>query len=139
MPEYEIKGSSNSVTYGMNDDAGIYMTVRDTRLKQDNQASEQVNQVAKMIDAKEGTGTYFGLHTGAKGPGLQVSKEVIQVYLKRFGVTDEQIQTMTNANKKPVPQQKCHVCRTMTSKSCQKCMAVFYCSVKCQTGDWGTS
>lgn len=136
MPRYEIKGSPISVAYGKDHATGIFLSVYDNRLEYDENASQEVNDVTKKIGFGDGGGSYFDLHTGRSGPGIKVSEETMLVYLKRFGVTDEQVQAMLNANKKPAPEHKCHVCETLTSKSCKKCMTVYYCSVKCQTGDW---
>ena len=129
MSRFEIKGSPVSVVYGQDDSSGIFLSVSDERLKTD-------DEVTKQMGLKDGSGCYLNLYTGAHGLGLKVSKEVIQVYLKRYGVTDEQIKPLLEPPRKPEIERKCLVCTEMTNKYCQKCKASFYCGASCQKTDW---
>lgn len=130
MPKNEIKGPSSTVMFGVDQSTGWFLSVVDPRLKQDEKASDQVNQVVAKIPR---SGSYLDLHTGEQGPGLRVSEETMLVYLRRYGVSDDQILELIDAMQES---DKCHVCEKVTSKSCPNCKAVFYCNYVCQVKDW---
>ena len=125
---------------------GIFLSVSDSRLEDDENASPEVNDVTLKVGVGDGGGSYFDLHTGTHGFGQKVSEETILVYLKRFGITDEQINKMfidatPNIYKyrpKPVTDhcEKCFVCQTATTKTCAKCKTTYSCGSDCQKRNW---
>lgn len=132
MPRFEKKIESSShisIAYG-SDDAlgGVFLSVYDDRLKYDENASKEVNQVTELVGVCDGGGSYFDLHTCRSGSGHKVSNETMTVYLKRFGATDEEISVLM------IP--TCQVCKKSTKSSCAKCHCVYYCSKSCQAKDW---
>ena len=94
MPRYIISGDTIEVAYGYDDMLGaellsVFLQVFDKRLEYDKTASEEVNRIAEQMDS----GCYFALRTGKVGTGTKVGHKTMAAYLKRFGVTQEQIES----------------------------------------------
>lgn len=97
MPRFTIDGDPISVAFGYEDDPGlanVFLSVDDKRLEYDGDASEAVNAVTQKVGVGDGGGSYFNLHTGRFGFGIQVDDKTMEVYLKRFGVPQEQIDAL---------------------------------------------
>ena len=97
MPRFEIPGDPIKVVYGYEDCLGldlpsVFLQVYDNRLTYSGNASQEVNKVTEKVGFRDGGGCYFGLHTGKMGFGPEVDDETMVVYLKRFGVTEVQIE-----------------------------------------------
>lgn len=99
MSRHEIKGSPISIAYGNDQVVGVFLSVYDSRLEFSPTASNEVNAVTEVIGMKDGSGSYFNLHTGPFGFGQKVSYDTMRVYLSRFGVSDKQINSLFNFQK----------------------------------------
>lgn len=138
MPRFTIDGSPIHIVYGVNEEfiCGIFLSVYDTRLEWDENATDQVNDVAKSVGICDGAGSYFNLHTGLNGFGKKVTRETIRTYLLRYGVTNKRIDDLFNWTcGKPIGL-TCTVCYKENTKVCAKCHQFYYCSKECQVGDW---
>ena len=136
MPRFEIKGDPISITYGVQDSTGIFLSVDDQRLKAETGCSDEVNQVALTLGNRHGYGVYFDLYTGHTGCGIKVSKETIQVYLLRYGIDKKRIDELLNwSSGKPIGSTCCY-CYKDGTKTCSNCHKAFYCSRECQVKDW---
>jgi len=144
MPRFRIDGDPISIAYGYEhslDLANIYLSVFDKRLRYDSTASEDVNSVAEQVG--NGEGSYFNLRTGSCGSGIQVDHVTMAVYLKRFGVSQGQIDELPLQIPKPswsargTPRVSiCALCRKPGDKKCASCHSILYCSDTCQRVDW---
>ncbi len=99
MPSYEIKGDPISVVYGYDDClinvCEVFLSVFDSRLKWDENSSEEVNSAAEScLFIKDGGGCYFSLTTSPIGIGLKVNMGTMRVYLKRYGVPEDHIRSL---------------------------------------------
>ena len=86
-----IDGAPISVAYGVDQFSGVFLLVCDKRLKYDPKASDEVNAVTNSIGIGDGGGSYFDLHTGARGFGSKVNDQTMLSYLRRFGVPEDRI------------------------------------------------
>lgn len=136
MLKYKAKGPSNTVFYGFSASTGMFLSVIDSGLLHDEEADDDVNQEIAQLGITNKTGSYLDLRTGDQGPGLKVTEKTMLVFLKRYGVTDDQIQALIDATRNNEPQHKCQVCQTPTNKSCPVCKSVYYCNFDCQVSDW---
>lgn len=147
MPRFVIPGDPIEVAYGYEDDPGlanVFLSVYDKRLMYSGNASEKVNKVTEKVGDGDGGGSYFALRTGQIGIGLKVDDMTMAVYLKRFGVTDEQIESLPLKVPKPhvasslarVRAGACPMCQKPGSKRCGKCGSRAYCSDTCQRKEW---
>ena len=162
MPRYTIDGSPIHVAYGLDNSAGIFLSVFDDRLAYDETASYAVNKVTESIGVKDGGGSYFDLHTGPIGFGEKVSIATIVVFLKRYGIPEKHIESLVRGkeivetieepkekNNEEIPcslgiqstehnkkTHQCFACDKDCSKTCIVCHSAFYCSKECQTKDF---
>ena len=144
---YEIKGSPLSIAYGFDEmcTSGMFLSVSDERVEENEHASDEVNAVAMKIGVGDGDGdgSYFDLHTGQHGFGQRVSCETMMTFMRRYGVPEEHIYECRRGykpleqNTKPHDSRhKCSMCGKATTKSCSGCRCVHYCSKECQASDW---
>ena len=91
--ELNIKGTPISIAYGFDEFVGISLSVFDSRLETNVNASKEVNRACESIGVQDGGGGYFDLHT-IHGFGMKVSTDTILVFLRRYGVTEESITTL---------------------------------------------
>lgn len=145
MPRFTIEDGPISVAFGYEDDpwlAGVFLTVCDKRLEYDGDASKKVNAVSSHVDSS-GSGFYLSLNTNAMEIGLHVDDTTMAVYLKRYGVSQHQIDRLPlqvpklavapSSSNSP----RCSLCRKPSARSrCSKCKSVLYCSTSCQKSDW---
>ena len=92
-----ISGDPLEIAFGYEDDPGlanVFFSVYDKRLRSDAASSAAVNAVTERVGHGDGGGSYFALRTGKYGFGVQVDDSTMAVYLKRFGVPEEQIETL---------------------------------------------
>lgn len=163
MPRYEIKGDPISIAYGYDDclvnTCGVFLSVFDSRLEWEENASAQVKSVAESLPyGMDGGGCYFSLTTSPFGIGLKVNKDTMRVYLKRFGVPEDQIKSIlrrepivetpeaseleklfasVNINEQQASKPICVHCKVSNgSKKCSRCKVACYCSRDCQVKDW---
>lgn len=145
---FVIEGDPISVAFGSDTVAGVFLSVFDRRLEYDPSSTPEVNAVTEKIGVRDGGGSYFDLHTGDFGFGIKVDDVTMATYLKRFGVTDEQISSLPltlpftpsppQFQKKRVGSEKlCTTCgKKVLCKDCSLCKQVPYCSRSCQRKDW---
>jgi hypothetical protein len=125
--------SSIKIQYGREETKGIYLQVTDKRLMLEENTKKEVKEaINSKIDQD---GTYLNLYTGQSDKGQRVKNETIEVYFKRYNLPEDIIK---NLLKPPVSKkaETCLVCKKQTTKCCQKCNCVFYCSRECQVKDW---
>lgn len=94
MPRFAIEGDPIRVAFGYDDPVGVFLSVYDKRLGYDPNATSNVNAVTEAIGVHDGGGSYFDLHTGPTGFGIRVDDKTMATYLKRYGVTQEQIEKL---------------------------------------------
>lgn len=140
MPRYEIHDGDNiRVTFGVTDDdaSRVFLSVYDNRIKYDPYASAGVNKVAECIQCS-GDGCFLDLHTGSNGFGHRVDDDTMATYLRRYGVTEDQIGFLPLhlKDKKRPESDFCNVCGKKTTKKCSKCKDVHYCLQNCQKDVW---
>lgn len=132
------------MAYGYSELSGVFLSVFDKRLMYDENATKEVNAVSEAIGVKDGGGSYFDLHTGLAGFGFKVDDKTMATFLKRYGVTDEQVRSLplqleieaTHVETVRSPGE-CDVCGCDNStKKCSACRKVNYCSKECQTKAW---
>ena len=87
MVRYTIDKSPIQITYGC-DDESLYLSVCDQRLAYDATTLEEVNNAIRRTYSTK-TGAYLKLSTGSFG--LKVSMDTIVTYLRRYGVSREQV------------------------------------------------
>jgi hypothetical protein len=79
MVRYEINtGAPIRIAYGHDDIRGFFLSVSDDRIKEQEDATEEVNRVTQKVGVAEGVvgdgeGIYFELHTGIMGIGFKVT------------------------------------------------------------------
>ena len=166
MVRYAIDGSPISIGYGFDHIGGIFLSVMDDRLKYDENATDDVNQVFNGCETlnlalQDGGGCYLDFHTAYGGFGLKVSMNVMAVYLKRYGAPDNHIAELlklagcsgngvTNKQNSSKIVSKsdfvvdtflvnhcCSVCLGRSGSACAKCHIKNYCGRDCQVNDWG--
>ena len=84
---FEIIEDNIKVTYGWNAESEYFLSVCDDNLKFDPDADSGSNEIAKLVDPKQGKGCYISLYTGTKGTGIKVSLEAMAVYIHRYGAS----------------------------------------------------
>jgi len=169
MPRYIIKSDPITVEYGFDDCliniCEVFLSVFDSRLEYDENASEEVNSAAeKSLFIKDGDCCYFSLTTSPIGIGLRVNKDTMKVYLKRYGVPDDHIKFIFNRKhivEMPLTQDSiktsteeladsnisleakgkkssyCVFCKLKKElKLCSRCHVASYCGKDCQVEDW---
>ena len=147
MPRFVIPGDPIEVAYGYEDDPGlanVFLSVYDKRLMYDGTAAKEVNEVTRKVGPGTGSGSYFELRTGRFGFGTQVDDQTMAVYLKRFGVPQEQIESLPLRVPKPhvasglarARAGACPMCQKAATKKCGKCGSRAYCSDTCQREEW---
>ena len=154
----EIPGDPISIAYGYDELTGVFLAVVDRRLKFDCESSDEVNTVTESIGVRDGGGSYFDLHTGQVGFGQKVDDDTMATFLRRFGVSDDEINELPlhckdisckdisywrnvkpGSSKKRVGSSRvCTTCRVRLSSCnfCSVCHLVPYCGKKCQREDW---
>ena len=149
---YTIPGDLISIAYGDQELGGpksVFLSVTDKRLEWNDKNTKQVNKVTESIGIQDGSGSYLNLYTGQYGIGVKVDDQTMVVFLKRFGVTDDQISnlplkipfndaTPKSKQKRVGSSRVCNFCKTKntTCQDCMKCKSVHYCSKDCQRSDW---
>ena len=108
-----------------------------------------MNRVTESIGVCDGGGSYFDLHTGSNGFGINVDDKTMAVYLLRYGVPADKVNELPLRNitdidwagvrpgssKTEVGSAKvCTGCRKETN--CSLCNGVPYCGKECQKKDW---
>jgi hypothetical protein len=96
MTRYTIDGSPISVAYGDDKLSGVFLSVYDDRLKYDESAIDEVND---LVEEKHNSGSYFDLHTGVIGFGYKVSKPAMEIFFRRYGVPEEHINLLLHKSK----------------------------------------
>lgn len=91
-----------------------------------------MKDVAESLGVHDGGGSYVDLHTREHVFGLKVEGATVAVYLKRFGESDEQLNTLWLMLSK----KSCCFCGKKASTKCRKCKSIKYCSKKCQKSDY---
>jgi hypothetical protein len=91
MARFEIPGNPIHVAFGHDLPMGVFLSVVDNRLKWSSSASQEVNAAIEKIGVQDGGGSYFEIHTGQHGFGIRVDDETMATFLRRFGVSEEQI------------------------------------------------
>ena len=68
MVRYIIKQGPITVAYGTDEVSGVFLSVSDSRLEYDSEASDKVNDVTSEVGTvNDGGGSYFDIHTGKTG------------------------------------------------------------------------
>ena len=140
-------GDPLEMAFGYEDDPGlanVFLSVYDKRLRYDAASSAAVNAVTEKAGDGDGGGCYLSLRTGKYGIGVPVDDSTMAVYLKRFGVPEEQIETLPLNIPKPglvrrtqkAGEGVCPSCQKPGTKRCGKCGSRVYCSDICQRQDW---
>jgi tetratricopeptide (TPR) repeat protein len=120
--------SQIKIDYGRDDKKGVFLVVTDKRLQNDEKAKKGIKEVTNLYTTDK-NGTYLNLYTGESDKGTKVSKDTIEVYLRKYNISEDEIRKLLNS-------ENCFVCKKDTTKFCQKCKTVYYCSRECQVNDW---
>jgi hypothetical protein len=142
---FEFENSPHiKVAYGSDSVNGVFLSVFDDRLEYDDKASDEVNAITEKVGVKDGGGSYFDLHTRENGYGFQVSNEAMRVFLYRYGVPEDKINSIFK--EASIMAENCKGCNLvegvvqmrsiLPDKRCAKCKTKRYCSRECQTKDW---
>jgi peroxiredoxin len=142
MPRYtlETEGNPISVSFGIDSTTGVFISVTDTRVRYDTNASAAVNKVTESVGMiGDGGGCYLAMHTAKSGFGLRVDNVTMATYLRRYGVTlenDHGIIASLESTPEDATRRVCHVCGKPGKFKCAKCGYTNYCSRECQKSAW---
>jgi hypothetical protein len=99
MTRHELVDGHISVTYGCDHVTGFFLSIEDRRLRYESSADKAVNDVTESIGIKDGSGSYFDLHTGPAGFGIKVTNTVYAEFLRRYGVPTEHVEMAKKGKK----------------------------------------
>ncbi|KAE9404189.1 hypothetical protein BT96DRAFT_917126 [Gymnopus androsaceus JB14] len=150
MGRVVINQGSLNIAYGSDHATGYFLSVSDTRLQHRSGAPAEVNEIAGLVEEKQGYGGYFDLHTGPVGFGFKATLETLVYYWGVYGVpkndierarrglevpgpaTTDQDYYKSRISQNPPPTQPsgknlCLACGTPTTRRCTNCGAFWAC------------
>lgn len=89
MGRKEILEGPITIAYGTDHISGYFLSVKDERLYDSGDSTDEVNKVC--LNVTKGGG-YFDVHTGIAGFGQHVSRGAMLAFWKRFGVPQTDIE-----------------------------------------------
>lgn len=88
MTRHTIQNGEITVNYGSDDILGVFFDVTDARLAWRQDASDEINEIAKEAATGsygDGGGVYLALTTGM-GIGKRVTRATMVEFMRRYGV-----------------------------------------------------